>query len=136
LKELQGLNNFSKKDSFKNLIKKEQVSLEKRRTKLQSIYEGVIGLTRPPEVLFIIGLNKEKTASQEAKKMGLPVIAICNSDCNPQMVDYVIPGNDENIKSITFFASLVTDSIIESRDKSLGESAGREQEEKAEEVNL
>ena len=134
--ELRGLNSFIQKDSFKNLAKKEQAAHVKRQTQLQSIYEGVVSLTRTPEALFIIGLDKAKTASKEAKKVGIPVIAICNSNCNPQMADYVIPGSDENIKSITFFAGLVADSIIEARSKPLGESGSVEQEEKRKEVNM
>jgi len=134
--ELRGLNSFIQKDSFKNLAKKEQVAHIKRQAQLQSIYEGVASLTKTPEALFIIGLDKAKTASKEAKKMGIPVIAICNSNCNPQMADYVIPGNDENIKSVTFFAGLVADSIIEARSKPLGESGSIEREEKREEVNI
>jgi len=117
LRELHGLNSFLAKDNFKHLVKKEQVSLEKRRNKLQSIYEGVINLYRQPDALFIIGLNKEKTAFKEAKKVGMPVIAVCNTNCNPALVDYVIPGNDENIKSITFFANLVADAINEIKGK-------------------
>src|SRR4051812_20725624 len=113
LKELYGLNNFLERDTFKNLIKKERASLEKRRNKLHNIYEGVINLYRQPDALFIIGLNKEKTAFKEAKKVGIPVIAVCNTNCNPQLVDYVIPGNDESVKSIGFFANLVADAIIE-----------------------
>jgi small subunit ribosomal protein S2 len=101
------------KDNFNNLAKKEQVSLEKRRNKLQGIYEGVANLYHQPDALFVIGLNKEKTAFKEAKKSGIPVIAVCNANCNPRLVDYVIPGNDEGIKSITFFANLVADAIIE-----------------------
>ncbi|CAG8573657.1 4755_t:CDS:2, partial [Scutellospora calospora] len=100
-------------DNFQNLVKKEQVSLEKRRNKLQSIYEGVVNLYRQPDALFIIGLNKEKTAFKEAKKVGLPVIAVCNTNCNPRLVDYVIPGNDESVKSVTFFVNLVADAISE-----------------------
>ena len=115
MKELQGLNNFIQKDSFKNLVKKEQVNREKRRAKLQSIYEGVVGLNKPPEALFIIGLRREETAFKEAKKKGIPVIAVCNTNCNPQLVDYVLPGNDENVESINFFASLVADIIQEIR---------------------
>ncbi|CAJ0761154.1 16113_t:CDS:2 [Entrophospora sp. SA101] len=122
LKELYGLNSFLTRDSFQNLIKKEQVSLEKRRNKLQNIYEGVINLYQQPDALFIIGLNKEKTAFREAKKIGIPVIAVCNSNCNPRLVDYVIPGNDESVKSVTFFANLVADSIIAAKKgKELGE---------------
>ena len=115
LKELQGLNSFIQKDGFKNLIKKEQVNCEKRRTKLQNIYEGVVDLKRPPKALFIIGLNKEKTAFREAKKKGIPVLAVCNSNCNPRLVDYVLPGNDESVESINFFASLVADAIQETK---------------------
>jgi len=115
LKELHGLNSFLARDNFKNLVKKEQVNLEKRRNKLQGIYEGVINLYRQPDALFIIGLNKEKTAVKEAKKVRMPVIAVCNTNCNPRLVDYVIPGNDESIKSITFFANLVADAIIAAR---------------------
>src|SRR3982750_183759 len=113
LKELYGLNSFLARDSFQNLVKKEQVSLEKRRNKLQNIYEGVINLYQQPDALFIIGLNKEKTAFREAKKIGIPVIAICNTNCDPRLVDYVIPGNDDNVKSIDFFANLLADAIVE-----------------------
>lgn len=115
LKELQGLNSFFQKDTYKNLIKKEQVILEKRRNKLNSIYEGVINLQKKPSALFIIGLDKEKTAFREAKKIGIPVIAICNTNCDPRLVDYVIPGNDRDEKSISFFANLVTETIIKAK---------------------
>ena len=115
LRELHGLNSFLAKDNFKHLVKKEQVSLEKRRNKLQSIYEGVINLYRQPDALFIIGLNKEKTAFKEAKKVGMPVIAVCNTNCDPRLVDYALPGNDENPKSITFFANLMAEAIIQAR---------------------
>jgi small subunit ribosomal protein S2 len=117
LKELQGLNSFLQKDTFKNLIKKEQVTLEKRRDKLNSIYEGVINLQKKPSALFIIGLDKGKTAFREAKKTGTPVIAICSTNCDPRLVDYVIPGNDRDEKSISFFANLVADTIIKAKKK-------------------
>ncbi|CAI2162220.1 17147_t:CDS:2 [Funneliformis geosporum] len=117
LKELQGLNGFLQKSTFKNLIKKEQVLLEKRRNKLHGIYEGVINLQRKPNSLFIIGLDKEKTAFREAKKTDTPVIAVCNTNCDPRLVDYVIPGNDRDEKSISLFANLVADAIIKVKGK-------------------
>ena len=124
VRELLNINSFLAKSNFKKLIKKEQVNLEKRRNKLQSIYEGVVNLYQKPDALFIIGLNKEKTAFKEAKKVGIPVIAVCNTNCNPGLVDYVIPGNDENTKSVSFFANLVADAIIESKeDKKVGENS-------------
>jgi small subunit ribosomal protein S2 len=84
---------------------------------LNSIYEGVINLQKKPSALFIIGLDKGKTAFREAKKTGTPVIAICSTNCDPRLVDYVIPGNDRDEKSISFFANLVADTIIKAKKK-------------------
>jgi small subunit ribosomal protein S2 len=89
---------------------------------LQGIYEGVINLRKRPGALFIIGLNKEKTAFREAKKIGIPVIGICNTNCDPRLVDYVIPGNDDSVNSIRFFASLLSDAIIESIKEKVSEN--------------
>lgn len=111
LKELQGLTAFIQKDNFRNLIKKEQVAIQKRREKLYNLYEGVINCNRQPDALFIIGLGFEKTAWKEAKKLALPIIAVCNTNCNPRSVDYVLPGNDEETKSISFFARLMANTI-------------------------
>lgn len=115
LKELYGVNKFLESNNFKNLLKKEQISLKKRRNKLKNLYEGVAESDWQPKdlALFIIGLNKEKTAFKEAKKAGVPVIAVCNTNCNPHGVDFVIPGNDENTKSVNFLANLVADAILE-----------------------
>jgi small subunit ribosomal protein S2 len=87
------------------------VAIQKRKDKLQNIYEGIVNHERRPNVLFIIGLGREKTALKEAKKIGIPVIAVCNTNCNPHLVDYIIPGNDEEKKSIEFFASLMANTI-------------------------
>jgi small subunit ribosomal protein S2 len=130
LRELQGLNNFFQKDTFKNLIKKEQATLEKKRNKLQNIYEGEINLRKRPGALFIIGLNKEKTALREAKKIGIPIIAVCNTNCDPRLVDYVIPGNDDSIRPISFFANLVADAIIESKKEKVPEDGSDNRENK------
>lgn len=119
LKELERLNNFLERDASKSVVKKkkERVNLEKKRNKLQSIYGGVTNLHHQPDALFIIGLKKEKTAFEEAKskRPPVPIIAVCNTNCNPRLVDYVIPGNDEGVNSAAFFANLVADIIIEAR---------------------
>jgi small subunit ribosomal protein S2 len=75
----------------------------------------VVSLRERPDALFIIGLNKEKTACLEAGKAKVPVIAVCNSNCNPKLVSYVIPGNDEGSGAISFFANLVADAIIKAK---------------------
>ncbi|CAG8468770.1 17453_t:CDS:2 [Racocetra fulgida] len=83
---------------------KEQVKIQKRHKELYSVYEGVVSCEQRPNALFIIGLEQEKTALKEAKKTGIPVIAVCNTNCNPQLVDYALPGNDEEKTAVNFFA--------------------------------
>lgn len=123
LQELQSLNIFIQKQSFNKLAKKKQNELQKKKNKLQNIYEGITSLWKMPGALFIIGLNKEKTAFKEAKKIGVPVISVCNTNCDPKLVDLIMPGNDEGSKSISFFASLVADIIIsQSTNKEKNES--------------
>jgi len=117
LKELHELASFVQKDRFHQLNKKEQVIIQKRKNKLHNIYEGVIDLKRHPEALFIIGLEQEKTALREAQKVGIPVIGVCNTNCNPHSVDYVLPGNDEKLESSRFFASVVANAIKKVREK-------------------
>src|SRR5688572_13673948 len=110
---LLSLNRFLEKDNFKNLVKskKQRSGLENDDKKLQNVYGGVVKLHQKPDALFIIALNKVETAFKEAKKIRIPVIAVCNTNCDPRLVDYVIPGNCENPKSVSFFANLVADAI-------------------------
>lgn len=109
--------------------KKQQVVLKKNNKKLQSVYEGVINLHQKPDALFIIGLDNEETAFKEAKKLGIPVIAVCNTNCDPRLVDYALIGNDENPKSVSFFANLVADAIIEAKEeKEVEKNISREEE--------
>jgi small subunit ribosomal protein S2 len=117
LKELHELTSFIQKDSFQQLNKKEQVTIQKRRNKLHNIYEGVIDLKRQPGALFIIGLEQERTALKEAQKVGIPIIGVCNTHCNPHSVDYVLPGNDDKLESSRFFASVVANAIKKVQEK-------------------
>lgn len=114
---LRRINKFVRSENFQNLTTKKKVEIEKKRNKLNQIYEGVINLSTTPDALFIVGLQKEKVALREAKNenITIPVIAVCNTDCNPKWVDYVLPGNDQTVKSVKFFTSLVADSIIKAK---------------------
>lgn len=83
--------------------KKERSQIEKEQTKLNEYLEGIRDMKELPKALFIIDLNKESIAVAEANKLGIPVIAVVDTNCNPELVDYVIPGNDDSIRSIQFF---------------------------------
>ncbi|MCE8162806.1 MAG: 30S ribosomal protein S2 [Candidatus Moeniiplasma glomeromycotorum] len=131
--ELQKLNKFVRSENFKNLMAKKKSEVEKKRNKLNQVYEGVINLTDVPNALFIIDLQKEKTALREAKNenVDIPVIAVCNTNCNPKWVDYVLPGNDQEVKSIKFFASLVAEAIIKAKGDKVSEEEVEKREEEA-----
>lgn len=113
--KLQHLNSLIESDQFKFFAKKEQVNIEKRRNKLRDYYEGVVNLKGIPHALFIMGLKSESTAIKEAKILNIPIISICDTDTNPGIVDYLIPGNDDGIKSVNFFVKLISSAIKEGK---------------------
>ena len=119
IKELKKLILMTQSKEFDNYNKKEQILLKKKKEKLFKIYEGVINFEQSPELLalFIVGLEKEKNALKEAKIMKIPVIAICNTNCDPRFIDYIIPGNDRKKKSINFLVNVVSDNIKKVNDE-------------------
>ena len=100
---------------YDTLSKKEIARNEKERRKLQKNLEGIRGMARLPEAIFIVDTKKEKIAVDEARKLKIPVIGIVDTNCDPDEVDYVIPGNDDALRSIRLFASRIADSVIEGR---------------------
>jgi small subunit ribosomal protein S2 len=95
------------------LPKKEVIKLERERKHLQANLAGIKSLKRLPDTLFVIDSNKEQIAVKEARKLGIPVVAVVDTNCDPTEVDYVIPGNDDALRAIRLFASKIADSIVE-----------------------
>jgi len=102
-------------EKFATLSKKEQSEIEKKINKSKKVYEGVLNLPEKPNVLFIVRLNKEATATREAKRLNIPIIAICNTDGDPDLVEYLIPGNDYSEKSVSFLINKLAEIINESK---------------------
>ena len=98
---------------YELLPKKEVVKLERERKHLQANLAGIKNLNRLPDVMFVIDSNKEQIAVKEARKLGIPVVAVVDTNCDPSEVDYVIPGNDDALRAIRLFASKISDSVIE-----------------------
>ena len=113
LKEIEGLMD----DESSPLIKRERLRLDRERAKLDRNLRGVRELTQLPEALFIVDPKKESIAIAEANKLGIPVIAIVDTNCDPEQVDYVIPGNDDAIRTIRLFASKIADAYLAGADK-------------------
>jgi len=104
---------------FQNLTKKEVSLLEHELTKLKKNFGGIISMERMPKAVFIVDTKKEDTAVREARKLGIPVIGLIDTNSNPDLVDYPIPGNDDAAKSIQAITSFLADSVIEGRKKFL-----------------
>jgi len=110
LRDLDGLETDGK---FEHLTKKERIRLDKERIRLDRVLSGIRNMDRLPDALFVVDSHKEKIAVREARKLNIPVVAIVDTNCDPDEVDFVIPGNDDAIRAIRLFASRVADSILE-----------------------
>ncbi|MBV9075030.1 MAG: 30S ribosomal protein S2 [Acidobacteria bacterium] len=113
VKRLQELDDMATDGRYELLPKKEVIKLERERKHLQANLAGIKSLKRLPDALFVIDSNKEQIAVKEARKLGIPVVAVVDTNCDPTEVDYVIPGNDDALRAIRLFASKVADSIVE-----------------------
>jgi small subunit ribosomal protein S2 len=113
VKRLKELDEMATDGRYELLPKKEVVKLERERKHLQANLAGIKNLARLPDALFVIDSNKEQIAVKEARKLGIPVVAVVDTNCDPSEVDYIIPGNDDALRAIRLFASKIADSIIE-----------------------
>ena len=109
LKEIEALLG----DSEKEMSKKERAALDKERDKLQKNLIGIREMDGLPDALFVIDPKKEYIAVKEAKKLGIPVVAIVDTNCDPEDIDYVIPGNDDAIRAIRLFTQKIADAVLE-----------------------
>jgi len=113
VKRLKELDEMATDGRYELLPKKEVIKLERERKHLQANLAGIKNLTRLPDALFVIDSNKEQIAVKEARKLGIPVVAVVDTNCDPSEVDYVIPGNDDALRAIRLFATKIADSVSE-----------------------
>src|SRR3989442_165409 len=129
IERLRWLENFLENPVEGRYTKKELLQLEKERVKLAKVLSGIKTLDRLPDALFIIDPKKEHIAVQEARKLDIPVVAVVDTNCDPEVIDYPIPGNDDAIRAIKLFASRIADAILEGRsiyEKQAGEQESEE----------
>ena len=131
---LEQLHTMQEDGTFNLLPKKEVVKLELEIEKLEKYLRGIKHMKKLPGALFIVDPRKEKIAVSEAKKLGIPVVAIVDTNCDPDDADYVIPGNDDAIRAVKLIAGAMADAIIEGRqgEQQAAEAAEAESEEAAE----
>jgi small subunit ribosomal protein S2 len=113
VKRLQELDEMAVDGRYELLTKKEVIRLERERKHLQANLAGIKSMKRLPDALFVVDSNNEAIAVKEARKLGIPVVAVVDTNCDPTVVDYVIPGNDDALRAIRLFTSKIADSAAE-----------------------
>ncbi|MCK9432104.1 MAG: 30S ribosomal protein S2 [Candidatus Omnitrophica bacterium] len=105
--------------TFEKITKKEIARLEKELIKLHKNFSGIVLMDKMPKAVFVVDTKKEETAVREARRLGIPVVGLIDTNSNPDLVDYPIPGNDDATKSIRAVVSIIADTVIEGRKKFL-----------------
>jgi len=115
IKKLKELDAMATENNWEGRQKKEIVRLERERKHLNQNLCGIKDMNGLPDLLFVVDSNKEAIAVEEARKLGIPVVAVVDTNCDPDKVDYVIPGNDDALRAIRLFTTKVSDAVIEGR---------------------
>jgi small subunit ribosomal protein S2 len=119
INRLREIEKMKEDGTFQKFTKKEIARLEKELYKLKKNFSGIAAMERMPGALFIVDAKKEETAVREARRLSIPIVGLIDTNCDPKLVDYPIPGNDDAAKSIRLIATLIADSIIAGRKKFL-----------------
>ena len=125
IQRLTKINEMEKIGEFQQLTKKEAASLVKERDALEKNLGGIKNMQSLPGCLFVIDLKREENAINEAHKLNIPIVAVVDTNCDPDLVDYVIPGNDDAIRAVQLFASIIADAVIEARQGEAGLAASK-----------
>ena len=123
IKRLRDLEAMHTDGRYEMFVKKERIKLDRERETLEKNLAGIKNMNRLPDALFIIDVRKEEIAVAEANRLGIPVIAVVDTNCSPEGIDYVIPGNDDALRAVRLFASRIADAVIEGQ-QLRGEGAG------------
>ncbi len=128
IRRLSQLQEMRENGTFEMLPKKEAAKLELEIEKLEKFMGGITEMKKQPAAMFIVDPRKERIAVAEAKKLGIPIIAIVDTNCDPDEIDYVIPGNDDAIRAVKLIAGAMADAVIEGRQGEQGAAAVEEAE--------
>ena len=126
---LNQLKTMEEDGTFDLLPKKEVVKLRLEIEKLEKFLGGIKDMRQIPGALFIVDPRKERIAVAEAKKLGIPIVAIVDTNCDPDEIDYVIPGNDDAIRAVKLISATMANAIAEGREGRMGAAAAQEKEE-------
>ena len=115
VKRLFHLEEMENSGQFSLLPKKEVIILKREQEKLERVLTGIKDMDELPDALFIIDPKRERNAVTEANKLSIPIVAVVDTNCNPEEIDYVIPGNDDAIRAIKLLTSIIADAVLEGK---------------------
>jgi small subunit ribosomal protein S2 len=115
VKRLHELEQMAEEGGFERLTKKEALGLSREREKLERSLGGIKDMSSLPDVLFVIDVDHEDIAVREARKLGIPVVAVVDTNCSPDGIEYVIPGNDDAMRAIELYATLMADAVLDGK---------------------
>ena len=113
IKRLKDLEAMQTDGRYEKLTKKERIKLDRERQSLEKNLSGIKSMSRLPDAVFVIDVRKEEIAVAEANKLGIPVVAVVDTNCSPEGIDYIIPGNDDALRAVRLFASRIADAVLE-----------------------
>lgn len=126
IKRLRDLEAMQTDGRAEMLTKKERIRLGRERETLEKNFSGIKTMTRLPDAIFIIDVRKEEIAVAEANRLGIPVIAVVDTNCSPEGVDYIIPGNDDALRAVRLFAARIADAVVEGNQMRSKDAEGEE----------
>ena len=126
VKRLHELEEMENNKMFEVLPKKEVISLKREKEKLKKVLTGIKDMEKLPAAIFVVDPKKEKIAVAEAIKLSIPIVAIVDTNCNPEEIDYVIPGNDDAIRAVKLISSVIADAVIEGKKLTIEKEAEKE----------
>jgi small subunit ribosomal protein S2 len=134
IKKLTNIQKMETDGTIDQFVKKERLILSRDREKLEKVLNGIVNMTRLPGAIFVVDIKKEHIAISEAKKLNIPVYAIVDTNCDPDLVDYPIPANDDAVKSIEIILRAISDAAIDGSNvaKIIKEDESEEMKEKLE----
>ncbi|MEW5798741.1 MAG: 30S ribosomal protein S2 [Bacteroidota bacterium] len=132
VKRLTNIEKMETDGTFDKITKKEKLFLSREKEKLQKSLSGIVDMTRLPGALFVVDVKKEAIAVQEANRLGIPVFAIVDTNCDPDGIDHIIPANDDALKSIQLISRVITDAVVEGNARKVETAPEAEEIEKQE----
>jgi small subunit ribosomal protein S2 len=135
VQRLKQLEKMEEEGAYEVLPKKEVLGLRKEHDKLERFLGGIRDMNRLPGAVFVVDPRKERIAVAEARKLRIPIVAIVDTNCDPDEIDYVIPGNDDAIRAIRLLTGIIADAVIEGKEGQQGMEAALAGEEAAAELD-